>query len=120
MRSSSIKPLARQKAWKPDCGIETGTIRHQETESLYVRRPGSPIAGLKHHSITRDLCPRKERQKAWKPDCGIETPSSLPHSIIFRVVRRPGSPIAGLKHLPPFPIQSSSGLSEGLEARLRD
>jgi len=40
---------------------------------MMVRRPGSPIAGLKLLFVRPDV-EGYQSQKAWKPDCGIETP----------------------------------------------
>src|SRR6266700_882300 len=51
-----------------------------------VRRPGSPIAGLKHHSQDRPSI-QVRRQKAWKPDCGIETSASARPTSFPRAVR---------------------------------
>jgi len=110
-----------QKAWKPDCGIETQKFVDCHCYFCSVRRPGSPIAGLKPlNAPTCSFCVLRQKawkpdcgietshgsaayssawqcQKAWKPDCGIET---CTHSFLqYRrgKVRRPGSPIAGLK-----------------------
>src|SRR6266567_4483386 len=110
--------MSRQKAWKPDCGIETYVYMGASTAIDVVRRPGSPIAGLKpawNQSDEPDGAVRRpgspiaglklilrqlgttqlQRQKAWKPDCGIETSRTVPKA-------------------------KASVLSEGLEARLRD
>src|SRR6266571_2734001 len=63
-----------------------------------VRRPGSPITGLKH--FTFRIGPvRYGCQKAWKPDYGIETSWGVRSRVGFSMVRRPGSPITGLKLL---------------------
>ncbi len=62
----------RQKAWKPDYGIETLAISNKALEAFSVRRPGSPITGLKH-LVRSHLRAPSWRQKAWKPDYGIET-----------------------------------------------
>ncbi len=67
------------------------------TEAMHkpeVRRPGSPIAGLKHNVLHR-IALRLRCQKAWKPDCGIETPRNMV-------------------------LDQDTEKSEGLEARLRD
>jgi len=61
----------------------------------FVRRPGSPIAGLKHHRYRRDVQ-------------------------FLHAVRRPGSPIAGLKQSAGDDASHKQLKSEGLEARLRD
>src|SRR6266852_2804588 len=84
-----------QKAWKPDCGIETTIPAWLRTRRGGVRRPGSPIAGLKLGNLLLHGIAQPPRQKAWKPDCGIETGYGL--------------------HVYAYLMQS-----EGLEARLRD
>src|SRR6266702_2506963 len=45
-----------------------------------VRRPGSPIAGLKQ-KLRQAKLGKKQCQKAWKPDCGIETTCILSAAI---------------------------------------
>src|SRR5260221_2567147 len=62
---------ACQKAWKPDCGIETMEYVRKTSMTTIVRRPGSPIAGLKHYE------------------------SAFPAG--RQRVRKPGSPVQGLK-----------------------
>src|SRR6266699_3547266 len=97
MRHAVLHQLNRQKAWKPDCGIETHIPICREMLRSQVRRPGSPIAGLKLFQtwacwvllkgVRRPGSPiaglklylssmaqkHRSSQKAWKPDCGIET-----------------------------------------------
>src|SRR6266700_3443533 len=74
LNSTSIHATKRcQKACKPDRGIETLFSRHWKSNPISVRRPVSPIAGLKRlvpafHQFSEFLC-----QKACKPDRGIET-----------------------------------------------
>src|SRR6266571_3218928 len=107
-----------QKAWKPDCGIETQKVVDCHCYFCSVRRPGSPIAGLKPCLIPSKQCLHIVRRPG-SPIAGLKHPQVF-HNTTSTCVRRPGSPIAGLKLcVTQFrPIKDAQ--SEGLEARLRD
>jgi len=94
MATADTVPAASQKAWKPDYGIETVLELGHAEHFADVRRPGSPITGLKRSCV-----------------CSGQNNTH---------VRRPGSPITGLKLFKVLDSKDIKSLSEGLEARLRD
>src|SRR6266568_37906 len=88
--------MSRQKAWKPDCGIETYVYMGASTAIDVVRRPGSPIAGLKH-DLAAFLCKQiSDVRRPGSPIAGLK-PAWNQSDEPDGAVRRPGSPIAGLK-----------------------
>ncbi len=86
-----------------------------------VRRPGSPITGLKLLLLLR-LGLRLIRQKAWKPDYGIETPTvGCLKALDAAAGQKAWKPDYGIETAQDHLAGHRGTIaSEGLEARLRD
>jgi len=65
-------------------------------KSRGVRRPGSPIAGLKQQAFGAGIL-ASYGQKAWKPDCGIETTPIARLSRLRRTGQKAWKPDCGIE-----------------------
>ncbi len=84
-----------------------------------VRRPGSPIAGLKQHGHL-DTSQVNRSQKAWKLDCGIETYIIFARRKTAQHSQKAWKPDCGIETGVILARHYDKAMSEGLEARLRD
>jgi len=62
-----------------------------------VRRPGSPITGLKLKCGKALTTQNRQGQKAWKPDYGIETAPSFLLGLLFLAGQKAWKPDYGIE-----------------------